>query len=63
MKDLKNKLKAAFFTALLFFGIFGGFYILSNYTKESLLVIVSIIVMAFLYGVWKLIYDELSDTE
>ena len=63
MKDLKNKLKAALFTALLFFGIFGGFYILSKYTKESLAILISFMVIAFVYTVWKLIYDELSDTE
>lgn len=59
-KDLKKKLKAALFTALLFVGVFGGFYILENYVKESIVVLLSIIAIASIYTIWKFIYDEME---
>lgn len=63
MKDLKKKLKAALFTVLLFAGIFGVFYVLSNYAKESLLVTISLMAIALVYNVWNLIYQEMRETE
>ncbi len=59
-KDLKKKLKAALFTVLLFVGVFGGFYILANYVKESIVVLLSIIAIASIYTIWKFIYDEME---
>lgn len=63
MKDLKKKLKAALFTVLLFVGIFGVLYVLSTYPKESMVVVISALVIASVYAIWNFIYNEMSDTE
>ena len=62
-KDLKNKLKAALFTVLLFVGIFIVLYVLSEYTKESLIVLIAVMAIGLVYSVWNLIYQEMNDTE
>ena len=62
-KDLKNKFKAVFFTVLLFVGILGILYILSKYTKESIIVLISAMAIGLVYSVWNLIYQEISETE
>lgn len=62
-KDLKNKLKAALFTVLLFVGIFIVLYVLSEYTKESLIVLIAAMAIGLVYSVWNLIYQEMRETE
>jgi len=62
-KDLKNKLKAALFTVLLFVGILVVFYVLSEYTKESIIVLIAAMAIGLVYSVWNLIYQEMRDTE
>lgn len=62
-KDLKNKLKAALFTVLLFVGIFIVLYVLSEYTKESIIVLIAAMAIGLVYSVWNLIYQEMRDTE
>ena len=62
-KDLKNKLKAALFTVLLFVGIFIVLYVLSEYTKESLIVLIVAMAIGLVYSVWNLIYQEMRETE
>ena len=62
-KDLKNKLKAALFTVLLFVGILVVLYVLSEYTKESLIVLIAVMAIGLVYSVWNLIYQEMRETE
>ena len=62
-KDLKNKLKASLFTVLLFVGILVVFYVLSEYTKESIIVLIAAMAIGLVYSVWNLIYQEMRDTE
>ena len=63
MKDLKKKLKAAVLTVLIFAGIFALLYTISFYAKEAMLVLICVMSIAFVYTVWKLIYQEIRDEE
>lgn len=60
MNKFRKSVKTTVIMLLVIVVVFGVFWILENYTKESLLVLLGVFGVITIYSLWKFIYNEIE---
>ena len=60
MNKFRKSVKTTVIMLLVIVVVFGVFWILENYTKESLLVLLGVFGVITIYSLWKFIYNEIK---
>jgi hypothetical protein len=60
MNKFRKSVKATIISLLVIVAVFGIFWILEHYTKESLIVLLVAFSGIAIYSLWKFIYNEIE---
>ncbi len=60
MNKFRKSVKTTVIMLLVIVVVFGAFWVLENYTKESLLVLLGVFCVITIYSLWKFIYNEIE---